>query len=580
MQVIATAGHVDHGKSTLMRALTGMEPDRWTQERARGLTIDLGFVWAEFVGTQLAFVDVPGHERFVANMLAGAGPVTAVLFVVAADEGWQAQSSEHLAALDALGVRHGVLAVTKADLADPQPAIRQAREHLADTAIGQVPAVAVSGRTGAGLAGLRRALATLAAGLPEPDTGADVRLWIDRAFTVRGAGTVVTGTLGAGTVRAGDELALARSGQRVQVRGVQALGEDAQAVPAVARVALNLRRTPRQRLRRGDALLTPGSWLTTGAVDVRLRAGQTSELHREYVLHLGSAAVPVRVRPLGMDTARLRLASPLPLRCGDRGLLRDPGEHRIAAGLTVLDVRPPEPRGRGWARARAAELSGGQVAEAQLRDRVALPAAELRAMGLPAAGVPVAGWVVDEGCWKDLPWRAGAALAEWAGANPLASGMPAEAMRAQLGVPAEVLTEALARAGMRLAGGLVLRTGEEGAGLPEGVEKAVREVLGRLEQQPFRAPQAAELDALGLGTRELAAASRQSRVTRLAGQLVLGPDALTRAADVLAALPQPFTVSQARAALDTTRRVAVPLLERLDAERTTIRHADNTRSVR
>ncbi|MFD0478394.1 GTP-binding protein [Nonomuraea thailandensis] len=196
MHVIATAGHVDHGKSTLVRALTGMEPDRWAEERRRGMTIDLGFAWTTLgSGERIAFVDVPGHERFVTNMLAGVGPCPAVMLVVAADQGWQAQSAEHLAALEALGVRHGLAVVTRADLADPGPALSQVHDHLRGTGLAGIGSVVVSGRTRQGLGELETALARLAAALPEPDTGGAVRLWIDRVFTVTGAGTVVTGTL-------------------------------------------------------------------------------------------------------------------------------------------------------------------------------------------------------------------------------------------------------------------------------------------------------------------------------------------------------------------------------------------------
>ena len=224
MDVIATAGHVDHGKSALVRALTGMEPDRWAEERRRGLTIDLGFAWTTLPsGRRLAVVDVPGHERFVGNMLAGVGSVPAALVVVAADDGWSAQTAEHVAVLDALGVRHALLAVTKADLADPGPVLVDARERLSATAMGDVAAVAVSARTGEGMPDLIAALEQLLAGLPAPDASAPVRLWIDRAFTIRGAGTVVTGTLPAGSVATGDRLLL--GDREVVVRGVQSLGE-------------------------------------------------------------------------------------------------------------------------------------------------------------------------------------------------------------------------------------------------------------------------------------------------------------------------------------------------------------------
>jgi len=271
MQVIATAGHVDHGKSTLVRALTGMEPDRWEAERRRGLSIDLGFAWLTLPsGERLAFVDVPGHERFVPNMLAGVGPVPAVMFVVAADEGWMPQSAEHLAAIDALAISRGLLVVTRADLADPAPALRDAGERIRGTSLGRVDALAVSGVTGQGLPELRAALDRLVAGLPASDPGAPVRLWVDRAFSIRGSGTVVTGTLPAGTIGAGDELLAAPSLRPARVRGIQTLKERADRVSGVARVALNLRGAAPAALARGTALVTPGAWTLTATVDVRL----------------------------------------------------------------------------------------------------------------------------------------------------------------------------------------------------------------------------------------------------------------------------------------------------------------------
>jgi selenocysteine-specific elongation factor len=562
MYVVATAGHVDHGKSTLVHRLTGSRPDRLAEEQRRGLTIDLGFAWTDLDGRRIAFVDVPGHERFVANMLAGVGPVPAVLFAVAADEGWMPQSEEHLAALDALGVRHGLLVITKADLAGPAPAIEQALERFAGTSLGRPPVV-----LGMDLTAVRSQLIALADRLPRPDVDADVRLWIDRAFTVRGAGTVVTGTLAAGTIRVGDELD--HAGRRVTVRGLQTLGEEQPEVAAVARVAVNLRGVDRQRIGRGHTLRTPGAWLTTAEVDVALRS--PGQLHRQLVLHLGSAAVPVHVRPLGTDAARLRLATELPLRIGDIGLLRDPGEHRIAAGVQVLDVRPPPLRRRGAARARAAELAKGRVRPPDIAR-----ASELHAMGFPVRGKHIGAWVVDPDWWARKRETALARVEEWSAGHAIAAGMPIEALRQGLGLPSgELVAELLAGTGLELAGGLVRRPG---TALPDRVEDAVRAVERRLDKEPFQAPEADELAELGLGTRELAAAVRAGRLTRITEGVVLAPDAFDRAADVLAALPQPFTVSEARRALGTTRRVAVPLLEQLDIRRVTRRHPDGTRS--
>jgi selenocysteine-specific elongation factor len=638
MHVVATAGHVDHGKSTLVRRLTGMEPDRWAEERRRGLTIDLGFAWTGLPGGgRVAFVDVPGHERFVPNMLAGVGPVPAVLFVVAADGGWCAQSAEHLAALDALGVRHGLLAVTRSDLADPGPALATAAARLAATSLGAVPAVAVSGATGAGLDDLRAQLAKLVARLPEPDPAADVRLWVDRSFPIRGAGTVVTGTLPAGTLRVGDELELPGTGT-VRIRGLQALAQPETAVTGVARVAVNLRAIDYRAISRGDALLTPGAWHVTSTVDVALRpaappdhdpppwtyvspsrpankrlprpdprgtgsavarkpAERTSaadpprtasavqppadpvpdsdplwtagvvDLPAELVLHVGSAAVPVRVRPLGTMHARLALARPLPLRAGDRGLLRDPGQHRIVAGVRALDVAPPPLSRRGAAARRGAELAAAGDDRALtflvLRHRGFADAAELSRLGLPAVGLPVGGgWLADEPRWTALMAAAGPTYADWSRQHPLAAGMPTDTLRRTLELPdASLVGPVAAAAGLIVENGHVRRP--EPAALPPAVDRAVRTLERDLAAAPYAAPDAHRLAALGLGPRELAAAARAGRLLRLADGIVLLPGADTAAAGRLAALAQPFTLSQARQALATTRRVAVPLLEHL-----------------
>ncbi|MGW2747848.1 SelB domain-containing protein [Streptomyces sp. NPDC001450] len=596
MHVIATAGHVDHGKSTLVRLLTGMEPDRWEQERRRGLTIDLGFAWTTLAGgPEVAFVDVPGHERFVPNMLAGIGPVPAVLFVVAADEGWMPQSAEHLQALDALGVRHALLTVTRCDLADPEPARQQALARMASTSLGPVDSVTVSGRTGEGLDRLRDGLTRLVGALPPADPDADVRLWVDRSFSVVGAGTVVTGTLTAGTLRSDAELQLASTGAVMRVRGLQTLGRDTPEVRAVARVAVGLRGVEHRAIGRGDALLTPGRWLTTAEADVALRgadsgggdAGERRDLPRELVLHVGSASVAARVRPLGAGSARLRLARPLPLRVGDRALLRDPGRHRIAAGVDVLDVTPPELSRRGAARLRAAELTAltgaapRAVAEALLHRRRFATAGELHAVGLPVVGEPVGdGRRVDPGVWRELVVSLRAVVDEWRDGHPLESGMPVEAVRRRLRLPTAGVVERLAgAASLPVVEGRVCAPGSR-AVLPEAVESAVAALTAELRAAPFAAPDAARMAELRLGKRELAAAVRAGRLLKVADGVFLLPDGDTRAAEVLAELPQPYTLSQARQALRTTRRVAVPLLELLDRRGVTERLADGTHRVR
>jgi len=583
VQVVATAGHVDHGKSTLVRALTGMEPDRWAEERRRGMTIDLGFAWTTLPsGAVVALVDVPGHERFVPNMLAGVGPAPAVLLVVAADEGWMPQSAEHLAALDALGVRHGLLVVTRSDLADPAAATAEARRALATTSLRAVESVAVSAVTGAGLPELRAALDRLVARLPVPDPAAPVRLWIDRAFTITGSGTVVTGTLGAGELRTGDELELTGTGGRVRVRGLQTLGAPVDRVTGVARVGVNLRGVPRDRVRRGDALLTPGRFACTELVDVRVSGDPVGELPAEVMLHVGAAAVAARVRPLGPDTARLRLARPLPLRIGDRALLRDPGRRYVAGGVTVLDVVPPRLTRRGAAAARAAVLAGldGRPDEhGELRRRGLVRRAELERMGVTVTTTPVVGdWHADPGHWRDLRGRLDAEVARWTRAHPLEPGVPVETLRQLLRLPDRALVEALVAPPLVTRGG---RVGPESGhgGLPEPVARAVRRIESELARRPFAAPEAARLAEVGLGHREIGAAARAGVLLRLADNVVLLPDALDEAVRVLAALPQPFTLSAARQALGTTRRVAVPLLELLDRRGLTRRLPDDVRVV-
>ncbi|MEV6938432.1 GTP-binding protein [Streptomyces sp. NPDC051132] len=506
MRVLATAGHVDHGKSALVRALTGMEPDRYEEERRRGLTLDLGFVWTRLEPDppggagdgHLAFVDVPGHERFVSTMLAGVGPVPGVLFVVAADQGWQRQSQEHLEILDALGVRHAVLAVTRSDLADPGPVRADAVERLAATSLGTVPSVAVSAVTGTGLDELRRELARLSAVLPDPPADADVRLWLDRAFTVRGHGTVVTGTLGAGTLRVGDRLETGDGTGALRVRGLQCLHQARSSVSGVARVAANVHGGAGTALGRGGVLLTPGRWRPATVTDVRVHGTPAAELPRTVTLHIGTAAVPVTVRPLGEDTARLTLTRGLPLRIGDRAVLREPGGRRTPCGLTVLDVAPPRLTRRGAARARAAELTamtGRPDGAAELRRRRLVRRPDLEAMGVAAPGPPVTGdWLADPEHWAVLRERLAAEAARHAERQPLDPGLPAEAARHLLGLPDRSLVQALAdtpgTAVLHHRQGRLYGPGETRLSLPPPVRRAVDALAEELRRtlRPARRP--------------------------------------------------------------------------------------------
>lgn len=588
MHVLATAGHVDHGKSALVRALTGIEPDRWEEEHLRGLTIDLGYAWTTLPsGEEVAFVDVPGHQRFIGNMLAGLGPAPAVVFVVAADEGWRQQSVEHLAAVDALGIRHGLLVVTRSDLADPTATLADAGERLAASSLGRCEAVAVSARTGAGMDDLREALGRLVASLPAPVTGPRLRLWVDRSFTIKGSGTVVTGTLGEGTITVGDELEV--GGRSVRVRGLQSLERPREAVSAVARVALNLRGVATDELARGSVLLTPGAWPTTTVVDARL-SSDPRELPTRVMLHVGTASHEVRVRPLSADTARLTLPVPLPLQAGDRAILRDPGAQRVVAGVLVLDADPPPLLRRGAGLRRGLELAAA-TGELQLSGEVArrgaMTVAAATGLGLvvPADGgdlpdslVRQGDWLVSRQRWDEWGSALRGAVEAQARRDRLEPTLSLEAAREAAGIPDRALVTAVAsRAGLSVAAG---RVGLPGVTASLGAaEEGLRRLEARLATEPFAAPERPDLDAAGLGPREVAAAVRAGRLLRLPDDVLLLPSGPAKAMRVLAGLSQPFTLSEARQALGTTRRVAVPLLEHLDGRGWTRRVDSSRREV-
>ena len=593
MYVVATAGHVDHGKSTLVRALTGIEPDRWDEEKQRGLTIDLGFAWTELPsGRHVAFVDVPGHERFLGNMLAGVGPAPVVCFVVAADEGWQVQSRDHRDAVAALGIEHGMIVVTKADRAPERVAdvVARARAELVGTGLADAPAVAVSAREGTGLDEFRDTLDAVLSRVPAPDPDARIRLWIDRAFTISGAGTVITGTLTAGTLHTGDRLTLrGRAGeQEVTVRSVQSQNDSVARIGPTHRVAVNLRGTSKDAIHRGDVLMTPDAWPSTGVIEVRRERGAPfDELPAEIVVHAGTAGVGARIRPLDADHARLHLDQEMTLVPGDRLVLRSPGAQVAVGGARVLDIDPPALDRRGAAAREAARLAaiadhGDPVAETVKYGAVSTE--RLRLLGFAADETPSGDVVVADGWWIHVP-----RLTEWATQlraaveaaherDPLAPGLPRGAARTALGEPGGRLLDMLvARAQLTEQDGYITVPGR-GGGLG-AAEAAITALEKRLRADPFAAPEAYELQELRLGPRELAAAQRLGRVLRLPGDVVVLPTAPALAMRELARLPQPFTTSQARQAWGTTRRVAVPLLEHLDAKGWTRREDGSNRSI-
>ncbi|MDK4237241.1 selenocysteine-specific translation elongation factor [Corynebacterium pseudodiphtheriticum] len=612
MHVVATAGHVDHGKSALVRALTDMDPDRWAEEKRRGLTIDLGFVWTTLPsGTDLAFVDVPGHEKFLGNMLAGVGPAPVVIFVVAADEGWQEQSADHHDALRALDIRHGLIALTRADRADATrraEVTAQVRYELAGTALADAPLVEVSAHTGEGIAQMRQVLDEVLDQVPAPDPQARVRVWIDRAFSVKGAGTVVTGTLAAGTLRVGDKLELASpdGGRAVEVRGLHSENTAHQVLEPTSRVAVNLRGISADAIHRGHSLLSSGAWELVEQIDVRRTFGQDFyELPQNIVVHIGTAGLEAHVRPLSADYARLSLAYPLPLQLLDRFVVRSPGGRHVSAGVQVIDVYPPELNRRGAARRRAEELE--LLADAS-PSATSIPAASPSPFTDPTAYVQRVGYVPvgklqragfavgdpaapPQGIIAFRQWWIAAreitrwknqllvALGKHAQENPLAAGMPRKAAMDALDLQEDALLGiAVAAAKVEQVDGVLRVPGHKvdlGA-----AEASVAKLEAWLADDPFAAPEADELQELRLGAKQLAAAENAGRLLRLGQGIIVLPSAPQEAKKRIAQLEQPFTLSAARKALSTTRRVAIPLLEYLDEQGITRRLDGGLRELR
>jgi selenocysteine-specific elongation factor len=352
-------------------------------------------------------------------------------------------------------------------------------------------------------------------------------------------------------------------------------------VSAVARVAVNVRGVDRDELARGDALLTAGAWTSTDVLDVRLHGGDARELPQQLVLHVGSAAVACRLRPFGAATARLTLARPVPLHVGDRALVRDPGRGHGLVGVTVLDVRPAPLRRRGAARARAEALElldGVPRWEDEIARRGVVRVIDLRAMGVPYDGADRAGWLVDPRRQERMQAELAAAVEAWRREHPLESGLPVEAARAALQLPDRALVDALVAPPYAVSGGRVVRADAAGE-LPPPIRAAVTEVLADLEAAPFVAPNASRLAELGLGRRELAAAVRAGALLDLGNGVVLRPGADDTAVRLLGQIGRPFTPSEAKQVLETTRRVVVPLLEHLDRRELTKRLEDGRRAL-
>ena len=355
MRIMATAGHVDHGKSSLVQALTGTDPDRWEEEKRRGLTIDLGFAFTQIAEQQIGFIDVPGHVRFLRNMLAGIGGIDACMFVVAANEGWKPQTEEHLRILDALGITRGVIVLTKTDLVDAEAlalTLDSVRNHVRSTFIEHAPVVQVSIHDSVTLDVLRNALSDLIASLPPVVSTHRPRIWVDRSFAAKGSGTVITGTLTGSPLSGGDELVVQPTNIVVKIRGIQSNGISLDKLEAGNRCALNITGVDHLNINRGDVLVVKGQWLGTNKFDASLKVLESIEhavsKRGSYMMYVGSREVPVALHTIGSSSIQggesglIRVALPvtLPIAPGDRFILRESGRDETIGGGEVLDIEP------------------------------------------------------------------------------------------------------------------------------------------------------------------------------------------------------------------------------------------------
>ena len=606
LHVIATAGHVDHGKSSLILRLTGMDPDRLAEEKRRGLTIDLGFAWTALPsGREVGFVDVPGHERFVRNMLAGVGPVRLVLFVVAADEGWKPQSEEHLQIVDVLGCDGGVIAVTKTDLVDGETLERRTNEVRAKvegTRLEAAPIVPCSATSGEGLDRLRAALDEMVSAAPPADRASRPRQFIDRVFTIKGAGTVVTGTLTGGPIAVGQEAEILPSGHRGRIRGLQTHKRPLSTAYPVSRVAVNLAGTPKTELDRGDVLTVPGSWRSTSVFEgwVRTVRSLTHPLTSRgaFKLYLGSAERDARIRLYGRPElhpgeeafVRVTLSRPVVLDFKDSFVLREAGRQETVAGGEVLDTDPPfrsagDPLARLTAR-RTLERTG--LARQIVFDRGAIRASELRVLtGIqadraePHDALRLDSWLLSPQLLGRVTTTLIQVLEAFHSEHPLRPGMDVGECRLLLvdagaGLSDPELTDAvlehLAGTGAIVREGSVLRLAQHHLSTTgrEDADRLVQEVEGA-EPTP---PSVKELMAAGFDRELIQALSAEGRLVRVSPDIVVTPAFLAKADSVVREHPGGLTVSAFREALGTTRKYALPILEYFDQKGITRRYGD------
>lgn len=606
LRVVATAGHVDHGKSSLIVRLTGIDPDRWAEEKRRGLTIDLGYAWCTLPsGREVGFVDVPGHERFIGNMLAGVGPVPLVLFVVAADEGWKPQSEEHLQILDVLGVRGGVVAFTKRDLVDDERlalAIEDVRGRLSDSFLRDAPVVPLSSTTGDGIEELVTALDAMLDGAGPPED-VRARLFVDRVFTIKGAGTVVTGTLAGACLAVGDEVELYPTGARARIRSLQTHKRIESRACPVARVAVNLAGVDRELLSRGDVLALPDEWRPTRVIEALLRPvrhlAHPITARGAYKLYTGSSETDARLRLYGTTKlepgaeafVRVTASTSLVLDVGDRFVLRDAGRRETVGGGVVLDVAPPARSGADPDRRLRARASAAREELPQLLvgERGAILRAEAATLtGSPANAGPVVGeWFVDQRVLETVRASVVAFLESFHRDRPLAPGADlAQAKRVAITsirsvhgpadpALADALLAELTAADVTVREGPTIRLASHRIALDErteDVERLLAAIGGPHEATP---PSVRELVAGDIAREVIDAAARAGLVVRVAPDLVMTPGIVARAESAIrAAGGAGITVSALRETIGTSRKYAIPLMEWFDQRGVTRREGD------
>jgi len=606
LHVIATAGHVDHGKSSLIVRLTGIDPDRLAEEKRRGLTIDLGFAWCTLPsGHEIGFVDVPGHERFVRNMLAGVGPVRLVLFVVAADEGWKPQSEEHLAIVDVLGVDGAVIALTKADLVDAErlaDAEREVRERTRGTALEGSAVVACSAASGRGLEELVDALDAMVRSAPRPEEEGRPRLFVDRVFTIAGAGTVVTGTLTGGRIAVGDEVEVAPPGLRARVRSLQTHRRRIEVARPVSRVAANLVGAERSSLDRGDVVGRPAEWRPTSTFEAWLRPVRALShpvgVRGAFTVHAGAAEREARVRfyeanrlPEAGAFARIRLSAPIVLDVHDRFVLRESGRRETVAGGIVLDPHPPARPGATVVERLTARRGAGRTDLTALlvAERGAVRVADL----LPLTGVApsvvsrasrIGAWWVAETILLEVAEQVLDDLRAFHAEHPMLEGREVADVRRtagsalrRAGAPpdpdlVEALVEHLIGKGTLARQGSKVASADHRVALPDAEIERLVDAVAAGGPTP---PTIAELRATGFAPEMIEAACRSGALVRIGPDLVLTPGFVDRAvALVRAAEREGITMSALRQALGTSRKYAVPLMEHLDRAGVTRRVGD------